>query len=132
LDLKNIVKMSQDVVADALNQIMNAKRASKNSTKVMKHSKFLLSILAIGKLKNYVKSYAVKNNVLEIEFGKLNSCRAIKPRYLVKEKMISKYVRRYLPARDMGVLIISTSQGLMTHQTAHEKKIGGSVIAYFY
>jgi ribosomal protein S8 len=32
----------------------------------------------------------------------------------------------------MGFVIISTNQGLMTHQTAEEKNIGGSVIAYFY
>ncbi len=43
-----------------------------------------------------------------------------------------KYARRYLPARDMGVLILSTSQGLMTHHAALEKNIGGSLIAYVY
>lgn len=124
--------MSQDIVADALNQIMNTKRARKNSVVVKRYSKVLLGVLAIGKLKGYIKSYKTEGNDLTIEFGKLNSCKAVKPRYVVKANMIDKYVRRYLPARDMGVLIISTSQGLMTHQTAEEKNIGGSVVAYFY
>jgi ribosomal protein S8 len=124
--------MSQDIVADGMNQIMNAKRARKNSVKVKMYSKLLLSILAIGKLKGHIKDYRVKGDHLEIEFDKLNACRAIKPRYMVKEKMIQKYVKRYLPARDIGVLIISTSKGLMTHQTAQQKNLGGSVIAYFY
>ncbi len=45
--------MSQDIVADALNQIMNAKRAGQTNTEVKRHSKFLGNILAIGKLKGY-------------------------------------------------------------------------------
>jgi small subunit ribosomal protein S8 len=132
LDLKNIVKMSQDIVADGINMMMNAKRARKSFVVLKKHSKLLLAILAIGKLKGYVKDYKVKENELKVDFGKLNACKAVKPRYIVKSNTIGKYVRRYLPARDLGVVIVSTSQGLMTHQTAVEKNLGGSVIAYFY
>tara|TARA_Y100000310_G_C20690057_1_gene821652 strand:+ start:1956 stop:2330 length:375 start_codon:yes stop_codon:yes gene_type:complete len=124
--------MSQDIVADALNQIMNAKKAGKDSVEVKRHSKFLVSILAIGKLRKYIKNFKTEGVNLIIEMGKLNFCKAVKPRYIVKVKDIEKYVRRYLPARDMGVLIISTSEGLITHQTAIDKNIGGSVIAYFY
>ncbi len=124
--------MSQDVVADGLNQIMNAKRAKKSSVTLARHSKVLLGVLAIGKLKGYIKEYRVDGTQLHITFDKLNACRAVKPRYVVKERMIPRYVERYLPARAMGTLIISTSQGLMTHQTAQEKHIGGSIIAYFY
>ncbi len=124
--------MSQDIVADALNQIMNAKKASKSSVKIKRHSKFLISVLAIGKLKGYVKDYSTEEDGLSIEFGKLNMCRAVKPRYIVKTRDIDKYVRRYLPARNMGTIIISTSKGIMTHQTALDKNLGGSIIAYFY
>ena len=124
--------MSQDIVSDALNKMMNAKRARKSSIEVKHHSKLLLSILAIAKLRDYVKSYKVEDNVLKIEFDKLNCCKAIKPRTLVKVSDIEKYTKRYLPAKDFGTIIISTSQGLMTHQTAQDKNIGGSLIAYFY
>ena len=124
--------MGQDVVADGLNQILNAKRANKDFTEIKRRSKVLLSILAIGKLRGYIKGYEIKDRGVLVTFGKLNSCKAVTPRYVVKVSTIDKYVRRYLPARDMGVVIISTSQGLMTHQTAIEKNIGGSVIAYFY
>ena len=134
MDSRNTVKrkMSQDIVADALNEMMNAKRSGKSRTVVKKYSKFLLSVLAIAKLKGYVTDYKTKENSVEISFDKLNSCKAIKPRYVIKNRMIQKYVRRYLPSRNIGILVISTSQGLMTHQTADEKKIGGSAIAYFY
>ena len=124
--------MSQDIIADALNKMVNAARAGKTTFSVKRHSKLLLSVLAIAKLKDYVKNYRVENNVLNIEIGKLNLCKAIKPRFVVQVSEIEKYAKRYLPARDIGIIIISTSQGLMTHNTAQEKKIGGSLIAYFY
>ena len=45
---------------------------------------------------------------------------------------MDKYIRRYLPARNIGTVIISTNKGMMTHKEAAEEKIGGCVIAYFY
>ena len=124
--------MSQDVIADALNKILNAAKAGKTVVSINRHSKLLLSVLAIAKLKDYLKNYRVENNVLNVEISKLNFCKAIKPRFVVQVDEIEKYVKRYLPAREMGAIIISTSQGLMTHTTAQEKNIGGSLIAYFY
>lgn len=124
--------MSQDIIADTLNTLINAKRAGKKIVQTPHYSKVLLSILAIGKLKGYIKHYEVKLGVLTIESAKLNNCKAVKPRYSVSVSQIDRYVARYLPARNIGILIISTSQGLMTHQTAQEKKLGGSLIAYMY
>ena len=124
--------MSQDVIADALNKIINAARAGKTAVSINRHSKLLLSVLAIAKMKGYVKNYRVENNVLNIEIGKINLCRAIKPRFVVQVDEIEKYSKRYLPSKDIGTIVISTSQGLMTHNTAQEKNIGGSLIAYFY
>lgn len=125
--------MSQDIVADTLNQIMNAKRAGHQNVSVKRHSKFLMTVLSIGKLRGYIKDFRVNGKQLDIELGDtLNACLAVKPRYLVKADEIMKYVRRYLPSRHMGLVVISTSQGLMTHHTAIERGIGGSVIAYFY
>ena len=124
--------MSQDVVSDGLNRIMNAKKASKTSVILKQHSKFLLQVLAIGKLKGYIESYHTTPQGLEIKFGKVNVCKSVKPRYVVKVHDIDKYVRRYLPSRNLGIIVISTSEGLMTHHTAIDKGIGGCVVAYFY
>lgn len=123
--------MSHDIVADALNQIMNAKRARKNSVIVKRHSKLLLRVLELAKREGYIKNLEQKDKKIEILFG-LNECNAIKPRFNVSVKRIDRYVRRYLPGRDFGVIIMSTSKGLLTHKEAMEKNIGGSLIAYFF
>src|SRR3989344_4323173 len=124
--------MSHDIIADALNKIMNAKRARKTSVNIKHHSRLLLSVLALAKLRGYIKSYALGEEGLVVEIHNLNGCNAIKPRSVVTVDEIDRYVTRFLPAREIGMLIVSTSQGIMAHQTAQEKHIGGSLLAYFY
>jgi small subunit ribosomal protein S8 len=64
--------------------------------------------------------------------GKINNCGAIKPRFAVKLADYEKYEQRFLPARDVGLLVVSTPKGLMTHVKAKEAKTGGRVIAFVY
>ena len=124
--------MSHDIVSDGLNQIMNALKARKTEVKINHYSKLLVSVLAVAKLKGYVESYSVEGKILNVKFGKLNACGSIKPRFAVQSDEIEKFIPRYLPAKHIGVIIISTSQGIMTHHTALERGIGGSLLAYMY
>lgn len=126
--------MSHDVVADALNEIKNASRAKKDKLTIKISSKLLIQVLAIMVNKSYIKGYKYnpENNSIEIHIGNVKECKAIKPRYYVTKDEIEKYIRRYLPARDYGVIVISTNKGIMTHEEALERKIGGSLIAFFY
>ena len=126
--------MSQDIVADALNMIKNSKNAGKEIVKIKRISNLLIEILKIMKDKKAIKKYKFdgKNKSVEVAIGDLHECCAIKPRFTVDKSQIEKYRRRYLPSRNMGVVIVSTNQGLMTHDEAQEKKIGGCVVAYFY
>ena len=123
--------MSHDIVSDCLNMIMNAKKARKNQLEVNRYSKFLIKVLDIAKKSRYL-DYNIEENKLSIKIKELNECRAIKPRFNATLDEIEKYMRRFLPARNFGIIIISTSKGLMTHKEAYDKNIGGSLIAYFY
>ena len=126
--------MSQDVVADGLNVIKNAKKAGKETVKIKRISNLLIEILKIMKQKTAIKKYKIdsKRNSVEITIGKLLECKAIKPRFKVNKSQIEKYRRRYLPARNMGTVIISSNKGLITHEEAQEEQIGGCLIAFFY
>jgi small subunit ribosomal protein S8 len=123
--------MSQDVVSDALNELMNVKKAKKTSVVVKRYSKLLLNILDIAKESGYL-DYSIDGTNLTIEIKSLNEIKAIKPRYTVSVKKINHYTRRFLPAKNYGFLIISTNQGLMKSDEAEEKKLGGCLIAYVY
>ena len=126
--------MSHDVVADALNMIKNAKKARKETIKITRISKLLTEVLKIMKQKNAIKKYRIDNKkkTIEVTLGELSECKAIKPRFTVKKDQIEKYRRRYLPARNIGTVIVSTNKGLLTHEEAVEQNIGGCLIAYFY
>jgi len=123
--------MSQDIIADALNQIMNAKKARKNEVTVEKHSKLLRNVLDIAKEHGYL-DYSVNGRRLKIEIKELNEIKAVKPRYSVSVEKINGYVRRFLPARNFGFVVVSTNKGLMKHEEAEEQNLGGCLIAYMF
>ncbi len=126
--------MSQDIVSDGLNMIKNAKKARKEFITIKRISNLLVEILKIMKQKGAIKKYKIdgKSKSLIITIGELHECKAVKPRFTVKKDQIEKYKRRYLPARNIGNLIVSTNKGLMTHEEAQEEEIGGCLVAYFY
>ncbi|MAG02429.1 30S ribosomal protein S8 [Candidatus Pacearchaeota archaeon] len=123
--------MSQDIVADGLNQIMNAKKARKNEVVLRKHSKLLREVLDLAKEAGYL-SYEVDGNSLKVKIEDVNEMKAIKPRYTVPVKKINFYVRRFLPSKNFGFVIVSTNKGIMKHEEAEEKNIGGCLLAYMY
>jgi len=123
--------MSQDIVADALNQIMNMKKVGKREVVVSKYSKVLINLLEIMKEKGHIDFEFVENKLI-IKILKVNKCCAIKPRYYVTVPEIDKYLRRFLPSRRIGNIVVSTNKGLITHKECYENKIGGALIAYFY
>jgi len=123
--------MAQDVISDALNQIMNAKKAEKTEVRIHRYSKFLIEVLEKIKKKGHL-DFKIEDKELIIKIVKLNECRSIKPRFNVCKSEIDKYARRFLPSRNFGIMLISTSKGLIDHFEAQEKNLGGSLIAYFY
>ena len=125
--------MSQDIVSDGLNQIMNAKRIEKRELTIKRYSKVLIGLLEMMKAKVHI-DYEVDEEAktVSVKVIKLNECRAVKPRYYVGVSDIDKYLRRFLPSRNFGTLVISTNKGMLSHETAVKENLGGSVVAYFY
>jgi len=126
--------MSHDIAADAMNKIKNANQAGKDRVRIRFISNLLIEVLKIMKQKGAIRNYKInsKEKTLDISIGEISECKSIKPRFTVKKGQIDKYMRRYLPARDMGTVIVSTNKGLMTHIEAMEQNLGGCLIAYFY
>ncbi|HLC45526.1 MAG TPA: 30S ribosomal protein S8, partial [archaeon] len=64
--------------------------------------------------------------------GKINNCRAIKPRIAINRKEFEEFEKQFLPAKGMGTIIISTNEGVTTVEEARGKKIGGRLVAFVY
>ncbi len=129
--------MLNDSLANVMSNIRSATISGKTSCKATPSSKIVTSVLKIMQDKHYIGSFEVAENgrggILVIQLvGEINNCGAIKPRFSAKKGDYEKFEKRYLPARKFGMIIVSTSKGIMTHTEAEEKKIGGRLLAYVY
>ena len=130
---RSTVKMSQDIVADGLNQIMNAKRIEKRELTIKRYSKVLLALFEMMKSRGHIDFEVDEEaKTVTVKILKLNECKAVKPRYYVGVSDVDKYLRRFLPSRNFGSLVISTNKGMLDHKEVVKENIGGSVVAYFY
>jgi small subunit ribosomal protein S8 len=123
-------------LADSLSKINNAVKAL-NKTVTLRKSKFLLSVLDVLKENGYVGNYEIVvdgrgDEVIVTLLGTINECKVIKPRFPVKLEEMESFEKRFLPAKDFGVLIISTNKGLLTQKSAKDNHVGGNLVAYCY
>ncbi len=126
-----------DPLANVLSHINNCEKTSKLECTVKPSSKLILNVLNIMKKNNYLGDFNViedgRGNIIKINLlGNINNCNSIKPRFPFKINDLEKFEKRFLLARDFGIIIVSTTKGLMTHIEAKEKKLGGRLIAYVY
>ena len=129
--------MLNDPLSNVLSKILNAEKVSRSSCTVKPVSNTIKKILAIMQEKKYIGGFEEikdsKGDYIKINLiGYINKCGAVKPRYPVKKDEFERFEKRYLPAKDFGIIIVSTNQGIMTHIEAKEKKIGGILLAYCY
>jgi small subunit ribosomal protein S8 len=64
--------------------------------------------------------------------GRINKCGVTKPSFSVGISKIEMFEKRYLPSREVGVLILSTPKGVISHKEARELRTGGKLLAYVY
>ena len=128
-----------DTIADMLTRIRNA-NAAKHDTVDIPASNMKKAIADILVNEGYIKGYQV------IEDGKQGVIRVTLKYTPTKQKVI-RGIRRvskpglriYAGYEDMprvmnglGIVIVSTSKGLMTDKKARAQKIGGEVIAFVW
>lgn len=126
-----------DPIANALSNIKNNGMASKKECVFRPASKLLGKILEVMQRKGYIGIYEFiddgREGLYKIELkGKINDCKAIKPRYAVKKDGFEKFEKRYLPSKDIGIIIVSTPDGVVTHKEAKKMNVGGRLLAYVY
>jgi small subunit ribosomal protein S8 len=122
-----------DPLANVLSHITNVEKLNKKEVLVNDNNKTIRKVLDLMKENKYVGGYKETEGKLNISLlGKVNKANVIKPRFSVKLEDYNKFEKRFLPAKDFGFLVISTSKGLMTHVQAKENNLGGRLIAYCY
>lgn len=126
-----------DTLAAALSCVLNGEKNSRNKIEIFPTSKIIHQVFTVMKSNGYIGDFKdikdSKGTSIGVELlGKINKCGAIKPRFSVTLKEYEKFEKRVLPAKDFGILVVSTNKGIMTHIQAKEKKLGGKLLAYCY
>ncbi|MBE0516366.1 MAG: 30S ribosomal protein S8 [Methanophagales archaeon] len=126
-----------DPLADALSHLKNTERVGMMECTLKPASKLIGNVLSVLKEGGYIAEFEFaedgKAGLFKVKLcGKINDCNAIKPRFYVRVKEYERWEKRLLPARDFGMLIVTTSKGVMSHEKAIEGGIGGQLLAFVY
>jgi small subunit ribosomal protein S8 len=126
-----------DVLSNGLTSIVNNELRNKRECVISPASKLLGRILRVMQLNGYIGEFEFIDDGRTGKFrvqllGRVNKCGAIKPHFSVRMNEFEIWEKRFLPSREIGMLIVSTSKGVMPHREAKEKGIGGKLVAYVY
>jgi small subunit ribosomal protein S8 len=129
--------MLQDPLNDAMATIRNAEASGHSDCTIRPASKLIGHVLKVMQDSDYVSSFEFvedhRGGVFRVTLkGNINNCGVIKPRFAVKRTDLEKFEARYLPAQDFGVLILTTTEGVISQTKAKEIGVGGKLLAYVY
>ena len=128
--------MKHDVLSDVMSSIKNGDYVGKRET-VAPASDLVKEVLHILQKNNLIGDFEFiddgRGGKFKIQLlGKINDCKVIKPRFSVRKDEYEKFERRFLPAAGFGFLIVSTPKGVLMHEEAKKKGLGGVLLGYVY
>ena len=129
--------MLNDPLANALSLMKNAEIKGKGTCQIQPSSKLIGGVLNLLKEKGYISEFEYiddgKAGVFQVKLkGNINDCGVIKPRYPIKRDDLDRWEARYLPAQHFGMLIMTTTKGIVSQDEAKKNGIGGKLLAYVY
>ena len=126
-----------DTLSNGLITIINNEMRNKRECIISPASKLLGRVLRIMQLNGYIGEFEFIDDGRLGKFkvqllGRINKCGAIKPRFPSKATEFEGWEKKYLPSRDVGLMVVSTSKGVIAHKDAEEKNVGGRLLAFVY
>jgi small subunit ribosomal protein S8 len=126
-----------NTLANGLTTVINNEMRNKRECIISPASKLLGRVLRIMQLNGYVGEFEFIDDGRSGKFkvqllGRINRCGAIRPRFSVGMDDFEEWEKEFLPSREVGLLVVSTSSGVLSHREAREKHVGGKLLAYIY
>ncbi|KAI9610210.1 hypothetical protein KEM48_002641 [Puccinia striiformis f. sp. tritici PST-130] len=111
--------MRVSVLNDCLNNILNAERRGKRQVLIRPSSKVIIRFLTVMQKHGYIDEFEYIDDhrsgkiVVQLN-GRINKC------------------DRLMPARSFGIIILTTSAGIMDHEEARRKHVAGKILGYVF
>ena len=127
--------ITTDPIADMLTRIRNAISVRKH-TVTMPHSNLKESVAKVLKTQNFVDDYAVEQSVEGYKVLSVTINSEDSNARITEIERLSKPGRRWYASADdipvvkrgRGIVVVSTSKGLMTGKDAKKLRLGGELI----
>ncbi|HET9774394.1 MAG: 30S ribosomal protein S8 [Nitrososphaerales archaeon] len=126
-----------NVVSNLFTTLYNNEARRKKECLVSPSSKFASEILRVLQKYRFIGEFEQIDDNRMGKFriqllAKINKCGIITPRYNLKKDEYLNWERQFLPAYNVGLLLVSTSKGIMSHHDAQIQGLGGVLIGYVY
>ena len=115
-----------DTLTNGLTTIINNELRNKRECVIAPASKLLGRVLRIMQLNGYIGEFEFIDDGRSGKFkvqlmGRINKCGSIKPRFAVRVDEYENWEKKFLPSRNVGLMVVSTSSGVISHKEAEEK-----------
>ncbi|MEM0361677.1 MAG: 30S ribosomal protein S8 [Sulfolobales archaeon] len=132
--------VTMDPLANALSTLVNCEMRRHREAVIWPASKLIAMVLRVMQKQGYIGEFEYIDDgrwgKIKVQLlGRINKAGAIKPRQPItydELRQMPYWLRKYLPSRDIGVLVLSTSRGVISHREALDMRIGGILLAYVY
>jgi small subunit ribosomal protein S8 len=128
---------AQNVLANLFATIQNAEMRALKECIAVPASRLAGEVLRVMQREGYIGEFEFiddgRGGKLRVQLlGRINRCGVVSPRYSSGAREYGVWERRYLPAAGMGILLVSTPKGVMSHREAQERGLGGVLLGYVY
>jgi len=111
-----------NTLANALTSIYNNEVRRKAEAIIYPSSNLVINVLRVMQKEGYVGEFEVIDDgrwgKIRVQLiGRINKCGPITPRLSIKYRELLRmpdYVRKYLPSKEIGTLILTTPKGVMS------------------
>ncbi len=135
--IKTISSMvAKDLVAGLFTTLQNNEFV-RNKECIYYYSRLITDILRTLQRHGYIGAFEYIEDgrggkVLIQLLGRINRAAPIKPRISVKKNEYEQWTKLYLPSKNVGILVVTTTKGVMSHIEAAKMELGGKLLGYVY